>query len=824
MYEEAYQVLNPGSFLLRTLAAGLGAGALSMIGAFSIPSVLNRVLPLARHDELWTFLPFQRVADDRKTLVMNGNRHMRIIEIEGAELSLTDDARHLELFEARQRFVEDLERLGVDQVKMLTLKQQTKLTRTLKPSNPVLRAVDDQWESKMKKPTRLSHYIIIIAKGKTIEDTAASLDAAETHTMTALVDYRPAVLIEPEDMGEANFDDEESRPHGPLKPFAHALSPITQHSPMGHGYTGPLGALLTGDAVDFSDAGRGIVKFLQGSERRWSSVVTWRKCGDRNTEMVMREITALDYEMIIYHAIEPIDSTKAINTLNLGKMSAKTMHLSANAGPSYEKVLKKVEGYVANERSGLSYYAMHVMPICHSKKELTQAVSDIKNILNRTAGNAVSLNVMAQPTYMSMMDPAQQWPRKFRLNNDNITACLYPQRTLRAPLKSDWCNEPLAWLRAANGDPYPLNLHVSAEKEAVAHVLMIGGTGLGKTTLMTFLAAQAKRTARLRVYLFDRLYGMKVFTTCAGGNYVDFDGASSQAMFNPLHMPDSPSNRTFLLQWLQEITGLTDNRACEEFARTIELNYDRQLPMSKRLLKVLADTAFAPDGEARFRITPWIENNQYGTVFNAEDERLNLLNTSLSGFNMTQMLNDEKLAPAVISYLVHQIQNISMSTSDPSLIFIDETKAMLRNNLFATRFLERGLEEGRKLRQSVVLAFQGPQSMMETGKEQIIMGQCQTQILFRIKDVNDASIAAYRPLGLNTAEMDFLARRTHKDLRHAVLIRRADSESAVVNVDLQPLGKYLKIFKSGTESVNELNGLLQVMPRDLAVKTYLDAA
>ena len=822
MWEEANEILNPGHIILDSIVAIVGAAALALVASASIPGVRRRMLPPAAQDELWTFLPFSNVADDRKTLVSK-DRHIRVLELQGAELTLSNDKAHESLYDDRRLWIDSLELHGIDHVKIVTLKQEISLPRQLRASNTVLRQMDMAWERNFPTPTRLTHYVIIVAKGKTLDDTRQALDASEAAAMTMLEKYRPKVLIEPESFAIEDFDSEDTRPSGPLKPFAQVLSPINPPSPLGYRHVGKISALLTTNTVDFSRYKSGIIAFSQNGEKRYAAVMTWRDCGDRTSEAIMRELSAIDSEMIIYHAIQPIPTTMALMKLGQERRSATTAHLSANAEGAYDEVLRKVEGHIAGDKATLAYYAMHVIPICKTEKRLEQVVKDITRIMSRTTGTAIALKAMAQPTFMSMADSEQAWPRRFRFLSTNVAACAYLQRTTRGHLRSDWCDEPLAWLRTISGDPYPMQFHVDDKKEAVGHTLVIGNTGSGKTTLMTFLVACAQRVPRLRTYLFDRLYGMKVFTTCAGGQYLDFDDAAAAPLFNPLHMPDSPQTRTFLLAWMQEITGQSDSVSRGEFARMIKLLYgSKTVSMEMRSLKRFANAAFSSTGLAKHALEPWLNDAQYGRVFNADAESMNLTGGRLTGFNMTKVLNDDVLAPAVISYLVHRIQSISMETKDPSLILVDEARAMLRNETFATRFLETGLLEGRKLRQAYVLCFQSPGTLMDTKRQQIIIDQCHTKILFRIGNDSETSLEQYRMFGLNQAQLDFLANKTFKEFRYAVLIVKNSGESAIVDCDIGPLGKHARMFRSGTESVGEIEALLRLMPRELAVKAYID--
>ena len=71
------------------------------------------------------------------------------------------------------------------------------------------------------------------------------------------------------------------------------------------------------------------------------------------------------------------------------------------------------------------------------------------------------------------------------------------------------------------------------------------------------------------------------------------------------------------------------------------------------------------------------------------------LHSRLTTFDFTDILQDETLAPAVISYILHRINNITVSGGNPSLIMIDETAPMLENKMFRDNFIT-GLQEGRK--------------------------------------------------------------------------------------------------------------------------------
>ena len=67
--------------------------------------------------------------------------------------------------------------------------------------------------------------------------------------------------------------------------------------------------------------------------------------------------------------------------------------------------------------------------------------------------------------------------------------------------RSDWGEGAITVFRTMSGSPYRFQFHITAAESAVAHCCIVGPTGQGKTTMLTFLAGQAMRHGDLKVYL-----------------------------------------------------------------------------------------------------------------------------------------------------------------------------------------------------------------------------------------------------------------------------------------------------------------------------------
>lgn len=340
------------------------------------------------------------------------------------------------------------------------------------------------------------------------------------------------------------------------------------------------------------------------------------------------------------------------------------------------------------------------------------------------------------------------------------------------------------------------------------------------TTLITFLAAMSLRHESLKAFFFDRGRGCEIITRALNGSYLFFDGEEKSVALNPMQLDDNGPNRLFLRDWLQMIGGVDEKEyvLAQEIADAVEINFDQNLPVEHRNLQKLYNSAFPSHSDLRQRLMAWTNPNQFGSIVCADRDTLDITQR-VGGFDFTHILDDERLGPPMVSYLMHRIQ--SEAKGDPRLIFIDETEPLLRNENFRRRFNEM-LQEGRKKRQVVISCFQRPQAPEDVGVGDVVRGQCPTVFFFRNFQ---AKAEDYKDWNLTARELDFVLGNTYKKNKYSVLVKRYgdNPESVLLNVDLSTLGKYMKVFHSGHVQVHRVNKLRQEHGEDHYLEHYLAA-
>lgn len=327
----------------------------------------------------------------------------------------------------------------------------------------------------------------------------------------------------------------------------------------------------------------------------------------------------------------------------------------------------------------------------------------------------------------------------------------------------------------------------------------------------------------LRAYIFDRFLGTKVFTTAVGGKHIDL-GVMGDLQLNPLHCEDNPDNRAFLSQFLNDLANIDmDEKSLDVTGRAMEEIFD--LPLADRSLSKIYEAAFQKGNPLTQGLKAWVKGGVFSRYFNGEVDDLDVTKSQLVTFEMASL---EKTGPVYthrINFIMHrirdQLRNAGLGSSH--LVFVDECAPMLENQLFQ-KYAKQLLFEHRKLRGSVTLCFQTIGSVMKSPIREAILSQCQTVFIFPNPG---AQRDDYSGLDLNDSQWEFVKGIKRLPLKRGVLVKRippnTPSEAIYLDVDLSPLGKHLKLYSSGVESVNLMKRLQQQWG-DSWIPHYLEEA
>ena len=746
-----------------------------------VPVLTRKIFPKFGYAKYSNYLPFGTVFNDNSMQLTDGSL-IRVYRVAGLQTSMQDDVTKEKFLDLRAQLFNQIRDPNVV-LRFYMVRDAADENTNYEFDQPTLQRIYDKWRGQGLK-IFLNNYYIVLSVGGT--DARAKLNQYGNYIESILAAYKPQVLKNDSADNMARF-------------FGRILSPISKPAPKRADNN--IAKLTTVDDVEFLRDG--IVRYVSGGNQSFAACVSFKISPDYLDEEFFDTVSTIQTEMICMNGFHIMGAADVESTIRQKRSTADEERRDSTETQISEAQVAMDENLSGNQ-SLVDYYPLFVL-FGASREELQKYVDEFKKIAAQFGISPVVETFAAKVSWFAQIPGFDVFPRSFKLLSRAAAISIPMSTQPRGVENSDWGPGPLVVFPTAQGTPYQFQFHVSDKPAAVGHTLTIGPTGGGKTTLFSFLIAQSLRHPKLKAFFFDRNKGAEIFTLSVGGKYITMQGKEKNSdpmaqsfltRLNPLKMPDTATNRAFLRRWFAIISGQSDAASADEIARAVSVNFD-YLSDKDRLLKNLWESCFSSSGNMRSALKKWVDPLQYGDMFNEASDTLDL-HSRLTTFDFTDILQDEVLSPAVISYILHRINNITVSGGNPSLIMIDETAPMLENKMFRDNFIT-GLQEGRKNRQAYMVAFQRANVLDKLGVGDVVRGQAQTVMFFR----NPAADASdYAHWNLNPLEMAFIQGKAYPNLKRAVLLSRpVNGESVILNTELGGLGNLLRLFESGRSSV-----------------------
>jgi type IV secretion/conjugal transfer VirB4 family ATPase len=291
-------------------------------------------------------------------------------------------------------------------------------------------------------------------------------------------------------------------------------------------------------------------------------------------------------------------------------------------------------------------------------------------------------------------------------------------------------SEYLAVLETNHGTPYFLNLHY----RDVAHSMILGRTGSGKSFLLNFLITNLQKYDPY-TFIFDLGGSFESLTHLFAGAYLRVGHEASDFTINPFCLPPTKPNLDFLTLFVKVLLGAAvehlDASTERELFEQIESLYS--LDPELRTLDVLANTLPRQFSDA---LAKWLRGGQFGFLFDNPQDTISF--SRFQCFDFQQMSRYPELLEPLLFYILHRanevITNREVSSTFKSF-FIDEAWVFLRNPSIR-QYVTEALKTWRKHNAAMILSTQSLDELKRSELLDVIVESCATKIFLANPDMD----------------------------------------------------------------------------------------
>jgi type IV secretion system protein VirB4 len=758
------------------------------------------------------YIPYQCHWDNNTIMLKDGSL-MRVVKVNGFSFETADDEDIDIKKQGRNNLFKGMAS-GNFALWFHTVRRREKAFPSGEMSNIFTKKLDDEWKAKHSDDRTFvnEHYISIIRKedksglaffgnlAKKIRNTAdklakdrdirESFDELEELTeriMGGFANYGPELLgiVETED---GYFSEILSFLGmiincGSMQRYKVVPSEINKYLPTNRIYFGPK---------TFE------IKTPRGS--KYGGVVSLKEYRPATNAGLLDGFLQLPFEFIISQSFSFINRMIAISSMQLQQ---RRLVQSEDVAVSQ---IQEIDEALDSAMSGFFAFGHHHLTITcveDSIKTAENALSMLVVELANVGITGVREKINMEAAFWSQLPGNFQYiVRKSTVNTLNLASFVSFHNYPFGKRKGNYWGNAVSVFNTVSGTPYFFSFHV----RDVGHTMIVGPTGSGKTVIMNFLCAQAQKF-KCRMFFFDKDRGAEIFIRALGGKYTKLE-AGRYSGFNPLTLPGTSENKSFLIDWIKSMVSINDEIITStDIARITEaIDGNYKLPFDKRRLRNIAPfLGLSGPGTLAGRLEMWHTNESHSKLFDNKEDEIDFFSTSAFGFDMTELLKDKISIGPVLLYLFHRINQSLDGT--PTIIVLDEAWALIDNPIFAPR-IKNWLKILRKLNAFVVFATQSIEDATKSEISDTLVQQTATQIYLP----NLKATEAYRKIFM-LSEREFQLVKTTDPGTRFFLIKQ-DKNGVVARIDLTGMDDIVRILSGRVETVQLLDEIIKEVGSD----------
>ena len=422
-----------------------------------------------------------------------------------------------------------------------------------------------------------------------------------------------------------------------------------------------------------------------------------------------------------------------------------------------------------------------------------------------------SVDLVADAAWFAQMPGNWRWrPRDAKLSSRAFAALSSGHNLARGKRDGNPWGEALALLQTPSRQPFYLNLHSSPgdedseDKKLPGNTLIIGSTGVGKTTLEMFLLTLTRKwTPAPRLVLFDLDRGCEIAIRALGGQYFTLE-AGKPTGCNPLQREPTPARIQF---WEQLVRTCLTTPALpllpadeRDIARAVSAV--AMMPAHLRRFSTLRQNLPKSGQNSLFeRLGRWCQGGALGWVFDQSDDRLLDLHAwPVIAFDTSEFLDLPEVRTPVMMYLLQLMDEL---VNGERLIYVISEFWKVLDHVAFSDFAKQKQKTIRKQNGLGIFDTQSPSDVLTHPIGRTMVEQSATKIFL----ANPQATRQDYIEGFGLSESEFEIIRSLNALGGRRFLVKQGHCSAICELDLSGLEDFVTVLSATTDNVALLDEL-----------------
>jgi type IV secretion/conjugal transfer VirB4 family ATPase len=502
---------------------------------------------------------------------------------------------------------------------------------------------------------------------------------------------------------------------------------------------------------------------------QYVKVLTMKEAPSETWPLMLRDLLEVRANFTVVMEWKPLDNGKARKLIQSRRRhfhNSKTSFLSNlsvndHKGPADELVDDSKQAAIADlgqcltaighEGKYFGEVSLSIVAYANSQHALDKTIPEFIRVFTKHDGALLEERYNLLNAFFATVPGNWSFNlRRLYLLNTNLAdlSFLFTVNT-GEPTNRHLGSEYLAVLETDQATPYYLNLH----NQDVAHTLILGATGSGKSFLLNFLIQNLQKYDP-QTYIFDLGNSFENITRIFGGSYLSVGPEGQSFTINPFNLAPTKANLNFLYAFLKvliEGNGKHELSGVDERSLYTAIERSYKLEAQTRTLTNFA----AMVGPLKEPLHRWTRAGQFGHVFDNPEDTLTLRPFQTFNFDATSIYPD--VLEPLLFYVLHRassaIENAANSAQFKAFI-MDEAWIFIRNRTIRD-YVTKAEKTWRKKNAAMILATQSLHELARSEILEIVCESCPTKIFLSNPDID---VPLYRDaFHLNDTELELLA-------------------------------------------------------------------